>query len=141
MTSFPPRRALPDWAGTGYLVCARHYRDAAALLLPVPAPVQSLLSCLQVYCQSLLSCLQVYCTNITPEEVLRLEVDVDKQTRLPIITLIGATHKTIWDSRLNDKKIESHHVKAECMSRAYILKKPLNYSTASSIWLEMLNKF
>lgn len=53
----------------------------------------------------LLACVQQVSPNTTYEDLLLLQLDVDQQYELPLVTIIAAALKTIWDYRTQNKSV------------------------------------
>ena len=86
----------------------------------------------------LLACVQQVSPNTTYEDLLLLQLDVDQQYELPLVTIIAAALKTIWDYRTQNKPVYPYIVKAEIQSRSYILKKTKHYQGAGNIMDNLL---
>ena len=70
----------------------------------------------------LMRCLSSYWDNITPEQVILLDMTCTESQELPVVWLISTCLKLIWEERTAGRRPRLAHCQAELKARLLILK-------------------
>lgn len=89
----------------------------------------------------LVNCIQQICPGATRKDLLLLQLEVEDQYELPIVTIISSALKTIWDKRSQSKAVTFSHIKAEIETRAHTLARSPKYNSASISIMNLLHNF
>ena len=93
-----------------------------------------------VHCQgnngagaALLSGIQSLAPGLQPEEALRLELEVDENTELPLVFALAVAWSTIWDLRQKKTRPQTYLVRAQLEARVTLLREGRRYRNEAGV--------
>ena len=75
--------------------------------------------------------------NITSNQVLRLELDVEADKELPLVLMIGHTLESIWSCRMKKIQIQPFLIRSDLEARANLLRET-RFSNVAVLLMEMI---
>ena len=81
---------------------------------------------------------QTFCPGITPSQVLRLELHVDRTKETPIIWIVAQFLINIWEARVKGKMADLFRTRSDLESKVNLLRET-RYNNLSLIITEMLH--
>ena len=85
-------------------------------------------------------CVQNFVPNIEVEALLRLELDIDEEVRLPLVWLVATVFSAIWQLRLEKKQVQLFEVRAELEAKINLLRET-RYSGSAIKLDELVENF
>ena len=90
--------------------------------------------------QRVLRCVQNFVPNIEVEALLRLELDIDEEVRLPLVWLVATVFSAVWQLRLEKKQVQLFEVRAELEAKINLLRET-RYSGSAIKLDELVENF
>ena len=75
--------------------------------------------------------------NITSNQVLRLELDVEATKELPLVLMIGHTLESIWSRRMKKIQIRPFLIRSDLEARASLLRET-RFSNVAVLLMEII---
>jgi hypothetical protein len=79
---------------------------------------------------ALLACLRAAVPGLRPEDLLSLNMDLQKEEELPVTTLIATSLKAIWESCRDQRPLSPSRLRAVLQARAHTLSRTQRFQPA-----------